>query len=174
MFPKLGFGLEAKGAFGRSIGSESGNMYYAKGYFYVPGFAESQGFKFTFTWQKYLSGPYYGTLDNFSKMPRGYKTAPLNNFKMLSLDYGLPIHVEADAKIFYFMRLSFAPFVDLGIDRTNDVKTQYCSFGLAALATGHVLRLGPELSLGLRYARYYDQPSGGWKNSFKFITNISL
>ena len=174
MFPKLGFGLEAKGAFGRSIGSESGNMYYAKGYFYVPGFAESQGFKFTFTWQKYLSGPYYGTLDNFSKMPRGYKTAPLNNFKMLSLDYGLPIHVEADAKIFYFMRLSFAPFVDLGIDRTNDVKTQYCSFGLAALATGHVLRLGPELSLGLRYARYYDQPSGGGKNSFKCSTNIML
>ncbi len=171
IYPSLGFGAILSGRTAVGPENDFGTTLFGKIYGYTPGFIPGQGFKLTFQYQKQknaLAGYYMG---NLCAMPRGYRTAPSEQYFKATADYAIPIPLgEANlAFLYYLMRLKLIPFTDFAVNEAFGQKELMFSYGAAALVDCHIFRIGWELGFGVRYARTLDG-----RNSFSFVTNVPL
>ena len=177
LMPRLGIGLELRGAYARGNLNNSGVLGYMHAYGYLPGITKQQGIKLSAEYQYQTGDGNNGSITNLAKMPRGYQSYILRDYAKISLDYALPIYIGdfQPTTLFYFMRINLIPFIDCAIDNLrSDNKVHLWSYGTSATLQGHFFRIGAELQLGVRWSRYLDVPTGMWKNNFQFITSYSL
>ena len=177
IMPRLGLGMEVKGAC--VVGPDTGiaRSLYGYAYGYVPGFTQLQGFKFTASGQKRFDDwSAAAAARTLAKMPRGYKSMPLGDYYKLTAEYAIPINLNdwAPAPIlFYLMRINVVPFVDYAVNRGPAGVQQMASYGTVLTFQGHYFRLGPELNIGGRFSRYLDF-DGRWRFRAEFVTSLGL
>ena len=177
LMPRLGIGLEMRGAYAQGNLNNSGLLGYIHGYGYLPGITKQQGFKLDAEYQYQTGDGNNGSITNLAKMPRGYQSYILRDYAKVSLDYAIPIYIGdfQPTTLLYLMRVNLIPFIDCAIDNLrSDNKVHLWSYGTSATLQGHFLRIGAELQLGVRWARYLDIPTHSWQNNFQFITSYSL
>ncbi|MDD2559762.1 MAG: hypothetical protein PHE04_03725 [Bacteroidales bacterium] len=154
LFPRLGAGLNlqlAAAPFNRGYFTD---LFYAKGYAYLPGLFKNQGLKVSASYQLHNTQDRNYYLGNAVKL-RGsdYINAP--EMIALSFDYALPVFPDLSLPgILYLKRMEFYPFVDLLRTYTETpsgiVKESLYSTGLESLFTVNLLRINAEFNLGLR------------------------
>lgn len=177
LMPRLGLGLEFRGAYAKGNLNNSGLLGYLHAYGYLPGITKQQGIKLDVQYQYQTGDGNNGSITNLAKMPRGYQPYILRDYAKLSVDYALPIYIGdlQPTTLFYFMRVNLIPFVDCAIDNLRGPnKVHLWSYGTSATLQGHFFRIGAELQLGVRWSRWLDVPTGLWQNNFQFITSYSL
>ena len=177
LMPRLGIGLEVRGAYAKGNLNNSGLLGYLHGYGYLPGVTKQQGFKIDAEYQYQTGDGNNGSITNLARMPRGYQSYILRDYAKISADYAIPIYIGdfQPTTLFYLMRVNLIPFIDCAIDNLrSDNKVHLWSYGTSATLQGHFLRIGAELQLGVRWARYLDIPTHTWQNNFQFITSYSL
>jgi hypothetical protein len=130
------------------------DLFYAKGYAYLPGLFKNQGLKVSASYQLHNTQDRNYYLGNAVKL-RGsdYINAP--EMIALSFDYALPVFPDLSLPgILYLKRMEFYPFVDLLRTYTETpsgiVKESLYSTGLESLFTVNLLRINAEFNLGLR------------------------
>ena len=177
IIPRLGLGIEAKGAYLKGPFPGAGKELYGYVYGYVPGFTKLQGFKFTASGQKRFddvdAGEFMRTL---AKAPRGYPSMPLHDYYKVTAEYAIPINLndwEPVTILLYLMRINIVPFVDYAVNNGPAGVQQMASYGSVLTFQGHYFRLGPELNIGGRFSRYLDF-DGRWRFRAEFVTNLGL
>ena len=177
IIPRLGIGVEARGAYMMGPFRGAGKALYGYVYGYVPGFTKLQGFKLTASGQKRFddvdAGEYMRTL---AKVPRGYRSMPLHDYYKLTAEYAIPINLndwEPVTILLYLMRINVVPFVDYAVNRGPAGVQQMASYGTVLTFQGHYFRLGPELNVGGRFSRYLDF-DGRWRFRTEFVTSLGL
>lgn len=177
LMPRLGFGVELRGAYAKGNLNNNGMLGYLHGYGYLPGLTKQQGIKLDVEYQYQTGDGNNGSITNLAKMPRGYQSYILRDYAKISADYALPIYIGdfQPTTLFYFMRINLIPFIDCAIDniRSNN-KVHLWSYGTSATLQGHFFRIGAELQIGVRWSRYLDVPTHSWQNNFQFITSYKL
>jgi len=181
LFPRIGFGLDAYFQLANGMHDEYGKLLNVYAYGYLPGFTPIQGLKLTATLQHYLDYEENLYLWDNAKAPRGYKGLHLGNYVKATADYAILIYL-GDVTwpwLYYFKRLQLVPFFDVAYNKTPSVplikdstlyqKTFMYSYGADALFDAHILRIGSELSFGVRYARTAERT-----NYFGFIFSTGL
>ena len=177
LMPRLGIGVELRGANAKGDLSNSGRMNYAYLYGYLPGITKQQGIKLSLQYQIQNGKKSVGYLPNMATVPRGYQSYILRDYAKLSVDYGVPIYLGdfQPTTLIYLMRLNLIPFFDYAIDNLcSPNRVNMYSYGTSALLQGHFFHIGAEIQIGVRWARYYDIPSNSWKNNFRLVTYYSL
>ena len=177
IIPRLGVGLEARGAYMKGAFPGAGKALYGYVYGYVPGFTKLQGFKLTASAQKRFDDVDAGTfMPSLAKVPRGYRSMPLNDYYKLTAEYAIPINLndwEPVTILLYLMRINVVPFVDYAVNRGPAGVQQMASYGTVLTFQGHYFRLGPELNIGGRFSRYLDL-DGTWRFRAEFVTSLGL
>ena len=177
LMPRLGIGAEVQGAYTTGPFKGAGKALYGYLYGYVPGFTQLQGFKFTASGQMRFddvgAGEFMHTL---AKVPRGYRSMPLNDYYKLTAEYAIPINLndwEPVTILLYLMRINVVPFVDYAVNRGPAGVQQMASYGTVLTFQGHYFRLGPELNIGGRFSRILDA-DGSWRFRAEFVTSLGL
>ncbi len=177
IMPRLGIGMEVKGACIIGPDTEMARSLYGYVYGYVPGFTQLQGFKFTASGQKrFDEWSAAAAARTLAKVPRGYKSMPLGDYYKVTAEYAIPINLNDWAPVpilFYLMRINVVPFVDYAVNRGPAEVQQMASYGTVLTFQGHYFRLGPELNIGARMSRYLDF-DGRWRFRAEFVSSLGL
>ena len=177
IMPRLGIGVEAKGAYAMGPFDGIGKAVYGYVYGYIPGFTQLQGFKLTASAQKRFDDGDAGSyMLNLAKVPRGCKKMPLNDYFKVTAEYAIPININDWHPVpilLYLMRVNVVPFADYAVNRGPEGVQQLASYGTVLTIQGHLFRLGPELNIGGRFNRHLDF-DGKWRFGAEFVTGVNL
>ena len=176
--PRLGVGVEVKGAYQMGAYNGAGKALSGYAYGYLPGFTLEQGWKLTASAQKRFDNNMTpDVLKNLASLPRGYKGIPLNDYFKVTADYSIPIAVNDWHPVpilLYLMRVNVVPFVDYAQNRTPVGEVQnLLSYGSVLTMQCHIFRIGWAIEIGGRVSRYMDL-DGKWKTRAEFVTGLGL
>lgn len=157
IYPRHGFSVTAAGLVPVACGGHYAPQAALSAYCYLPGFTPVQGAKLSVAMQHQFAGNADLLSDALTSMPRGYtKIRPEADYAKMSLDYGIPVwlHDVALGQLLYLKRLELVPFADIAYNRPMSGEPNlFGSVGSDILFKFHAVRLGFEMSGGLRYAR---------------------
>ncbi len=188
--PRLGLAFDAR--LRSTFEPEGDNMMaFARGTFYLPGIITDHNIKLAGTWQHMLRDGGHRSLERMGFTPRGFEGRLFDNltYAGASLDYGVFVW-GGDLCwpwLFYLKRLQVIPFADFAWAYKSPADSplpgmresgpgsmglpcnQFFSVGADLLVGLHLLRIGSEINIGVRYAHTSD----GWdKFSLIFGNNL--